>query len=241
MAVATSIRSQAPARAEESRATPALVHVPWFAAGSVIGFIVPFVFTSVLDMQQDLYYGIYFAIVIAFLWAYARAMKLDIASLFRRSWRWSLALAVPVGAFVIANVLSRDSTPGPEGLYATFEAVWRGAIYGAVDALLLTAFPGAVTLALFGGKLSGLGQRAAFAAIALSLSLVITGAYHLGYEQFREDGIGAPEFGNSVMSVPLLATGNPLGSVVVHSAMHVTADIHSYETDVFLPPQTEAP
>jgi hypothetical protein len=28
---------------------------------------------------------------------------------------------------------------------------------------------------------------------------------------------------------------------VAHASMHVTADIHSYETDLFLPPETEAP
>jgi hypothetical protein len=43
------------------------------------------------------------------------------------------------------------------------------------------------------------------------------------------------------MSVPLLGTGNPLGAMLAHASMHVTADIHAYETDVFLPPQTEAP
>jgi hypothetical protein len=73
------------------------------------------------------------------------------------------------------------------------------------------------------------------------LVLVITGAYHLGYEQFREDGIGPPEIGNTIISVPMLATGNPLGSIAAHASMHVTADIHAYETDVFLPPETEAP
>jgi hypothetical protein len=224
------------------RARPAgLVHLAWFAAGSVIAFMTPFVFTSVFEVQHDAYYGIYFAIVLAFLGAYARATRLDVVSLFQRAWRWSLVLALPAGAFVIVNVISRDSTPRPEGLYAAFEVVWRGAIYGAVDGLLLTAFPGAVALSLVGVKLSGVRRRAVFAVVALSLTLVITGTYHLGYEQFREDGIGPPEIGNSIISVPLLATGNPLGSVVVHSSMHVTADIHAYETDVFLPPQTEAP
>jgi hypothetical protein len=224
---------------------PARAHVPaqlaWSGAGSVIGFLLPFLFTSLLDVQHDLYYGIYFATVLSFLGAYARATGLDVAAFFRRSWRLSLALGVPVGIFVVANVLSRDSTPGPAGFYAAFEAVWRGLIYGTVDALLLTAFPGAVALALIGGRLTGAGGRAAFAAIALSLSLVITAAYHLGYEQFREDGIGPPETGNAIMSVPLLATGNPVGSIAAHASMHVAADIHAYETNVFLPPQTDAP
>jgi len=79
-----------------------------------------------------------------------------------------------------------------------------------------------------------------FAATLAFLS-AFTGVYHLGYDQFREDGIGAPEFGNTVISIPMLATANPVGSVMAHASMHIAADIHVYETDVYLPPQTEAP
>ena len=78
------------------------------------------------------------------------------------------------------------------------------------------------------------------AVLTLALVLVITATYHLGYEQFREDGIGPPETGNTIISIPALLTTNPLGSVIAHTSMHVAADIHAYETDTYLPPQTEA-
>jgi hypothetical protein len=228
-------------RSPPRTAVPALTHLAWFGAGVVLGFSVPWFFTSVLDVQHDLYYGIYFAVALGFLAAYARATDLDVGALFTRNWRWSLALAVPASAFVVANVLSRDGTDGPSGAYAVFEAGWRGLAYGAVDALLLTAFPAAVAFSLLSGRVAGFGRRVLFVAVMLPMVITITGAYHLGYEQFREDGIGAPETGNTVISVPALLTGNPLGSVVTHAAMHLAADIHSYETDVFLPPETDAP
>jgi hypothetical protein len=34
----------------------------------------------------------------------------------------------------------------------------------------------------------------------------------------------------------MLPAGNPLGSIAADASMYVAADIHSYETDVFLPP-----
>jgi len=216
-------------------------HVRWFVSGVAIGFLTPFVFSSLLEIQHDVYYGIYFAITLTFLAVYVRAAAIDLRDLFARSWRWSLALGVPATAFVVVNVLARDSTPGAGGFYGAFEVAWRGLAYGAVDALLLTAFPGAVALGILGRKLAGLRKRLLFAVVMFPLVLVITGAYHLGYEQFREDGIGPPEIGNTIISVPMLATGNPLGSIAAHASMHVTADIHAYETDVFLPPETEAP
>ena len=87
----------------------------------------------------------------------------------------------------------------------------------------------------------GLGSSEEPAVYYLLLDLVITGAYHLGYDQFREAGIGQPEIGNVIISVPMLATANPAGSILTHASMHLAATIYSYETDVFLPPQTEAP
>jgi hypothetical protein len=44
-----------------------------------------------------------------------------------------------------------------------------------------------------------------------------------------------------IISVPMFATANPAGSVLAHASMHVAATVYSYETDVFLPPQTHVP
>jgi hypothetical protein len=216
-------------------------HLVWFVGGAALAFATPYLFTCALDLQHDLYYLIYFTAILGFLSAYVAMMQVDVLHNFRYGWRWSLAIGVPVSAFLVAGVLARDSTGGPDGLYSMFEVLWRGLAYGVIDALMLTVFPGLVALALLRGNIAGLGRRLLFAAVMLPLVLFITGVYHLGYEQFREDGIGAPEFGNTVISMPMLATANPIGSVIAHASMHIAADIHLYETDVYLPPQTEAP
>jgi hypothetical protein len=75
----------------------------------------------------------------------------DVGALVRRRWRVSLALGVLAGAFVVARVLTGAATPGPEGARYVFELLWRGALYGTVDALLLTVFPCLVTIGLLGG------------------------------------------------------------------------------------------
>ena len=41
--------------------------------------------------------------------------------------------------------------------------------------------------------------------------------------------------------IPMKAGTNPIGSIADHAAMHVSAVAHSYETEVRLPPATEAP
>jgi hypothetical protein len=199
------------------------------------------VFSSLLELHHDVYYGVYFAAALGFLAAYVRATDADVRTFLRQNWRWSLALGVIASAALVFNVLNReDSTPRPDGLYFVFEVVWRGVIYGAVDALLLTAFPALVALSLFYGDIAKLARRIGFAAVTLVLVLIITASYHLGYEQFREDGVGGPETGNMIISIPAIVTANPIGSVVAHVSMHVAAVTHAYETDVFLPPQTDA-
>jgi hypothetical protein len=225
----------------EERTAHIFAHLSWLFAGATLGFFIPYVFTTVLDVHHDLYYLIFFSGTLAFLAAYIASMSIDVVQLFRRNWRWSVGIGVAGSAFLVANVLSRDATNGPTGVYAGFEVIWRGLAYGVVDTLLLTAFPCVVALALLKGDLRGLRRKVSYAVIALPMVIFITGIYHLGYQQFREDGIGGPEIGNVIISVPMLLTANPAGSIVAHASMHITADIHSYETDVFLPPQTEAP
>jgi hypothetical protein len=220
-----------------TRTAEPLGHLAWFAIGAVGAFLVPFVFSSLIDLQHDLYYLVYFTMVLGYLAAYAQWSRLDVQNFLQRNLWWSLGLGLLAAAFVVTNVISRDSTPHPSGVYFGFEILWRGVVYGAVDALLLSAFPCVVAYAVAGGHLDGIARKAGYGAMAVTGVIVITGVYHLGYEQFREDGIAGPEIGNMAISVPMLLTLNPVGSIVAHSSMHVTAEIHSHETELFLPPK----
>jgi hypothetical protein len=109
-----------------------------------------------------------------------------------------------------------------------------------VDALLLTAFPCVVAYSVLHGHIHGALGRARYITIAIPMILLITATYHLGYPQYRQDGVAKPEMGNTLISIPMLATANPIGSIGAHVSMHVTAVTHSYETTIFLPPQTDS-
>lgn len=217
-----------------------LRHAAWFAVVAAVAFLIPFVGVSVLDLQHDLYYLVYFATTAALVVTYVREEHVDVRRVVTRAWPWSLALGIVIGLAEISNVLGEDATDRPGGAYFVFELLWRGVTYGAVDALLMSVFPGLVAYSILRGKVGGFRGKLRFAALALPLVLLITATYHLGYPQYREDGIGQPEIGNTIISVPMLATANPIGSVVAHATMHTTAVAHSYETPTFLPPETEA-
>jgi hypothetical protein len=149
---------------------------------------------------------------------------------------WASRFSIFTTTCIAPRPRPRDDPPHID----VFELLWRGVTYGAVDALLLSAFPGLVAFSLLRGRVGGFVGKARFAALALPLIMGITATYHLGYPQCREDGIGNPEVGNTMISVPMLATANPIGSVVAHVSMHVTAVTHAYETPNFLPPETKS-
>lgn len=214
-------------------------HAAWFIFGNLVAFATPYLGVSVLDVQHDVFYALYFATVLALLGAYAHVEDVDLRAMFTRNWIWSIAIGAVTAVAIARNVLvNSDATPRPHGGYFVFELLWRGVGYGAIDALLLTAFPCAVAYALLHGHISGLLGHLRFIALALPLIMVLTATYHLGYPQIRQDGIGRPETGNTLISVPTLLTANPIGSIGTHVTMHVTAVTHAYQTRDYLPPQT---
>jgi hypothetical protein len=217
-----------------------LGHGAWFVFGAAVAFLVPFVGTSLLDLHHDLYYLVYFAASAALLVVYVRTENVDVRRVVTRAWPWSLGLGIVIAVAQVWNVLGEDATDRPSGAYFVFELLWRGVTYGVVDALLLSAFPGLIVYSILRGRVGGFAGKARFAVLVLPLVLLITATYHLGYAQYREDGVGQPELGNTLISVPMLATANPIGSVVAHATMHTTAVAHAYETPTFLPPETEA-
>jgi hypothetical protein len=212
----------------------------WFGAAAVVGFAVPYLGSSVLELQHDLYLAIYFAAVLALCGAYVRSTGLDVRATLLRHWKLGSLLGLVFGVALVRNVLSKDATPRPDGAYFVFELIWRGGIYGAIDALLLTVLPCLIVYRSLGGRLATWRRRLAYFGASLALVMTITAVYHLGYSQYREEGVVAPETGNMIISMPMLLSSNPIGSVVDHATMHVSAVAHSYETDVRLPPPTKA-
>jgi len=212
----------------------------WFVGVAAIAFLLPFIFSSTLDLQHDLYYLVYFSVTLAALAAYVTASHINFIERLKERWQLSVGVGVLAAAFVVWSVLGRiDSTPHPTGAYFAFEIVWRGLVYGAVDALLLSAFPGLVAWKLMGGNLAGFTRRVLYGGLTIALVVVITAVYHLGYEDLRNtEGISNPEIGNLVISLPVIVSANPAGSLIAHTSMHLTAVTHSYESKDRLPPQT---
>ena len=208
-------------------------HLAWLGAGLVTGFAVPFLLADVAGLQRDVYYGLYAVAVLALLSGWMRDTGQSPPDLLRRRWRLAAALGLLFAAVSVAIALGQDATGHPDGLEFAGAILWRGLMYGAIDGLLLSAFPIlVVAAALSATKL----PRPAVLAAALAASLLMTATYHLGYSDFRSDKLRKPVAGDLIWSVPTLATLNPIGAPIAHAGLHVAAVTHSYDTDLFLPP-----
>jgi len=211
-------------------------HLFWIPAGAAMGFLASFIFGDLIMLPVDLYYLIYLVIVMTFLIFYWRTTNLELKKYLARHLSIGAALGLGFGALMLFNVLSRPSTPRFTGALLYWEIFWRGIVYGVVDGLLLYSFPWIVTWRAFKADLHGVRRKILVSVIAWIFIVLMTTIYHLGYSDFRSPKIIQPNIGSTIMSVPTLVSTNPVASPVSHVIMHITAVVHSPQTDLFLPP-----
>lgn len=221
----------------------AVQQLRWLAGGLVLGFAVPFVFADRLHLQRDLYYGIYAASVFGFFVVWARMTNQALNDMVRRRWLLAVVLGLTFAAGMAMMVLRvADATARPDSPTVAAAVLWRGVVYGASDGLLLSAFPILAVFAGFDGTSlrTTLRGKLLVGSAALIASLAMTAAYHLGYSDFRSSQLRSPLAGDVMWSIPTLVTLNPIGAPIAHIGLHVTAVVHSYDTDLFLPPHDGA-
>ena len=214
----------------------------WLLGGLMLAFGVPFVLADLAGLQRDLYYALYVVSVFAFVGLWARQTQQPIRTFLTHRWRWAVPLGVLTGAVLMFSVLREPSTPHPDGLTFVGAILWRGIVYGAADGVLLSVFPILAVFGLFASKpLRERSKRAVagIGALAMVVSLLFTAVYHLGYPDFRGSKVNRPLTGDVIWSVPTLVTLSPLGTPIAHIVTHVTAVVHSYDTNLFLPPHNQ--
>jgi hypothetical protein len=216
-------------------------HWWWLAGGLVVAFVLPFLLTDVVTLDRDVFYGLYASAVVALFAAWSWSTGYDLRDAVGRRWLLAAGLGLAAGALLAVMVVRTETaTSRPDGLELVAALGWRGLVYGATDGLLLSVFPILVVFAACAGTRLDRRRRGriAIGAVALAASLLMTAAYHAGYSDFRSAKLRKPVIGDVVWSIPTLVTLNPIGAPIAHAGLHVSAVLHSYETDTYLPPHT---
>jgi hypothetical protein len=201
----------------------------WLAGGALLFLAIPFVGTDLLGLQPDLYYLGYFTVAVLWFVAFLATHRTQLRDLWRVNLKASLAVGALAGIAVAGIVFRSAATDHPDGWRWSFEIVWRGVVYGGVDALTLFVFPAAVAYLLMHGDRSGAKRRIGYAGLALTLSLLVSASYHLGYPDYRGADMRSPLIGTVMASSATVLTGNPVGAFVTHGAAHVSAVVHQSE------------
>lgn len=213
-------------------------HLLWILAAIVIGFAVAAIFAGQLKLSRRWFLVPHLLLSGGLVVAYFWWSGIDKVALFRHHWVWGIIGAVAAGTFLVANVLSQPVSFRSSGAALLFDLFWLGLVYGLLDAMFLSVLPIVATWQAFTelGLTTNWPGRIGVGALAFLLSLVVTAAYHLGFPEFQGSQVTGPIIGNGVSSFAAIVTANPLGALLSHFAMHVSAVLHGPGTTIQLPP-----
>jgi hypothetical protein len=195
-----------------------------------------------LGLHPDLFYLIYFTIAAMWFAAFVATYHTELRDLWTLNLKWSLIVGALAGIGIVAIVFSSAGTDHPDGWRWWFEIGWRGVAYGSVDALILFVFPAAVAFLLMHGDRTGAKRKIAYAGLVLTLSLMVSTSWHLGFPEYRDADLRSPLMGTVMADSSAVITGNPVGAFVTHMPAHVSAVVHQSQggPTQMLPPKVTA-
>ena len=220
---------------------PWYLQLLWILVAGGVGFAVTAIGSARLRLPRAILLVPYAIAVAVLFFGYLSWSDLGLASLLQHNLVWGLAGAAVLSVILVRNVLSQPGSPRAEGLALGLDVAWLGVVYGAADGVLLSVLPLLATRQAGDslGWTESWGGKALVGVLAILASMFMTAAYHAGYVEFRGRRMRTALFGNSVISLGYLLTGNPLASVLSHAVMHVAAVLHGPSSVVQLPPHYE--
>lgn len=202
----------------------------------LIGFLVPAIFSMGLRWERSLFLVPYVTIITLFLVVYFRKQPISLKKLLG-PWRVGIIGAAVATLFLMWKVQQYSPSAVPEGVQLVLTLVWVGVIYGAIDGLLLNVLPVLIVYRAWPVEVNKSRQMFIIRGLlALTVSIVVTVAYHLGYTEFHGISMFWVIIGNSIITSTYLLTGSPLSAIVTHVIMHIAAVLHGMETVLMLPP-----
>ena len=210
----------------------------WVLGAGLLGFAVSALFSGWLKLSRRRFLIAYVLLTAVFLYGFAWLGAIDVATLIGENWIAGVVAGVLVGAFLVRNVRSQPASRQSRGGELALDLGWLGLVYGLVDALFLNVMPVVAVWQGFAASQwsASFWGKVLIGVVALAASLLVTLAYHVGYPEFRNRKVGLVLVGNSLITLAYLVSGNPLGALISHTAMHLAAVLQGPETTIQLPP-----
>jgi hypothetical protein len=209
----------------------------WTLLAALAGFSASAGFSHLLHLGRNAFVAAWGIVAVAVFAAFARAHGLSPRTQLARHALAGIVVGIVAGAVLAWTVMRQPASAVPADGRMALDLLWLGAVYGTVDALVLSILP---VLAFYGARpaeeLSTPAGRLGPAAMAVLGSIAVTAAYHVGFREFQGPALVGPVIGNTVVTLAYLLSGSVLAPVVAHVAMHVAAVLHGPATTAQLPP-----
>jgi len=212
--------------------------VGWVTAACGIGFAISAIFAGRMKLARHRFLVPYVSIAGIFLGGFFILNEINLASIFAERWIWGIAAGGLLSIYLVITVKAQPAARQSEGADLAFDLTWAGLVYGMMDALFLNIMPVIavwIGTAHFAWSATPAG-KIGVSFLALFASLLVTLSYHLGYPEFRNKSVSMVLLGNSLITLAFLLSGNPFGSLISHTAMHLAAVLQGPETTIQLPP-----
>ena len=214
------------------------IMVGWVFAAAGLGFGISYVFAGRMNLARHRFLIPYVAIVSIFLFGFFALNQVNLLELFGENWVMGILAGGLVSVFLVKTVRNQPLSRHTYGAELTLDIAWSGLAYGMIDALFLNVMP---VVAILAGMshfawVETLLGKVVLGFVGLLASLLVTLTYHLGYPEFRNKSVLLVLVGNTLITLAYLLSGNPLGSILSHTAMHVAAVMQGPETTIQLPP-----
>ena len=239
-------RRKPPPTAPQATEPPDLVrgvarrrHWVWLIAGFPFAFAVPFLLEPARSAARSLLRPLRLAVA-GFIAAWARDTRLDSVATFTRNWSWGIVLGA-AGAAVMALIVLRteDATSRPGGIELWLRdplarrALRRHRRRAAVrlpDPGRLRSFAGTRLRQRVAGKVLSAGDR--HGRVDRDHRRLPPGVFAVPVRE----GTGADDGRRRLERADAVDGLSPSGASTAHAGLHISAVLHSYETDMLLPP-----
>lgn len=203
----------------------------WLVAVAVAALLVSLLLTDRAHLTHTEYVGALAVVTGALTAGYLWWAGIPAGSFLTARWGWGLLAGLAAGGLMSLGVTRMPATmPAEHGVRLAETLTWQGVVYGAAEAVLLSALP--ALIAWEWADEAEWGYAARFVAAMLA-SIAVIVAHHLGYPEFRDARMALPVVACGLLTVAFLLTGNVLAPVVGHILIHVAAVLRRTE----LPPE----
>jgi len=221
---------------------PILNLILWFLGATSLSFGISGLFSGKLMWNRRLFLLPYLLFSSVFLVLFVTLNDIPVMKYVQHNHEWGILAGILASGVLILNIRSQRKSQTLKGRFLLFDLIWLGLFYGLMDGLILNAMPVIAVKEMFGGfeAQRGIGSVLLEGGIALTLSLIITLFYHIGYKEFRNKSVFLVLVGNTIITLAFVFSNNLLGALISHTVMHLAAVLRGPETTIQLPPHYSA-